>query len=68
MAVARRLTRRFPAQMTEAGYRNLKRAAQKYDLSEGEMLSFVFENFDGLMDQETLPHRLALFKSGKGHG
>ena len=61
-----RLTRRFPAQMTEAGYRGLKRAAEAHQLTQGEMLSFVFENYDGLIDEEVHMHRLARFKEKLG--
>ncbi len=58
-----RLTRRFPVAMTEDGYRKLKRFAQEAGLDEGEALSFLFENFDSVMDKENLPHRLRLFNS-----
>jgi len=57
------LTRRFPAAMTEASYRRLKRFAADTELSEGEALSFVFENLDGLLDADTLPHRLRAFRN-----
>ncbi|NDV02360.1 hypothetical protein [Pseudoroseicyclus tamaricis] len=56
-----RLTRRFPVAMTEDGYRRLKRFAREAGLDEGEALSFLFENFDSVMDEEKLPHRLRLF-------
>lgn len=56
-----RLTRRFPAAMTEDGYRRLKRLAAEAQIEEGELLSFVFENFDSITDRENLNHRLRLF-------
>ncbi|GIT92272.1 hypothetical protein JANAI62_27290 [Jannaschia pagri] len=57
-----RLTRRFPAQMSEAGYRRLRRFADEAGLDEGEALSFLFENFDSVTHRENLPHRLRLHK------
>lgn len=58
-----RLTRRLPVAMTEDGYRRLKRFAAEAGLDEGEALSFVFENFDSITDENTLGHRLRLFNS-----
>ena len=58
-----RLTRRFTAAMTEDGYRRLRRFAQEAGLDEGEALSFLFENFDSVTDEENLTHRLRLFNS-----
>lgn len=58
-----RLTRRFPVAMTEDGYRNLRRFAQEAGLDEGEALSFLFENFSSVTDQENLTHRLRLFNA-----
>ena len=58
-----RLTRRFPVAMTEDGYRRLKRFAAEAGLDEGEALSFLFENFDSVMDHDTLIHRMRLFNS-----
>ena len=58
-----RLTRRFPCAMTEDGYRRLKRFASEAGLDEGEALSFLFENFDSVTDDEALPHRLRLFNA-----
>lgn len=49
MAKRLRLTRRFPAAMTEDGYRRLRRFAQEAGLEEGEALSFVFEHLDSIM-------------------
>ena len=56
-----RLTRRFPAAMTEDGYRRLKQFADEAGLDEGEALSFLFENFDSVTDTDALSHRLRLF-------
>ncbi len=58
-----RLTRRMNIAMTEDGYRRLKKFAQSAGLDEGEALSFVFEHFDSITDDETLGHRLRLFNS-----
>ena len=58
-----RLTRRFPVAMTEDGYRRLKRFAQEAGLDEGEALSFLFENFDSVTDEDNLTHRLRVFNS-----
>lgn len=58
-----RLTRRFPAAMTEDGYRRLKRFASDAGLDEGEALSFLFENFESVMKHENLTARLRLFNS-----
>ena len=58
-----RLTRRFPAAMTEDGYRRLRRFAQEAGLDEGEALSFLFENFDSVTDETNLTHRLRLFNA-----
>lgn len=58
-----RLTRRFPVAMTEDGFRRLKRFSSEAGLDEGEALSFLFENFDSVMDAENLTHRLRLFNS-----
>jgi len=58
-----RLTRRFPAAMTEDGYRRLKRFASEAGLDEGEALSFLFENFDSVTNSENLIARMRLFNS-----
>ncbi len=56
-----RLTRRFPVAMSEDGYRRLRRFAQEAGLEEGEALSFLFENFDSVIDADNFGHRLRLF-------
>ncbi|UWR16206.1 hypothetical protein [Sulfitobacter sp. M368] len=58
-----RLTRRFPAAMTEEGYRRLKKFSAEAGLDEGEALSFLFENFNSVMNEENLIARLRLFNS-----
>ncbi|TMM55373.1 hypothetical protein [Sulfitobacter sabulilitoris] len=58
-----RLTRRFPVAMTEDGYRRLKKFAKEAGLDEGEALSFLFENFDSVLNEETFGHRLRLFNA-----
>jgi hypothetical protein len=49
--------------MTEDGYRRLRRFSAEAGLDEGEALSFLFENFDSVMDEDNLTHRLRLFNS-----
>lgn len=58
-----RLTRRFPVAMTEDGYRRLKRFASEAGLDEGEALSFLFENFNSVINEENLIARLRLFNA-----
>ena len=58
-----RLTRRFNAAMTEDGYRRLRRFAHEAGVDEGEALSFLFENFDSVTDEDNLTHRLRLFNA-----
>jgi hypothetical protein len=58
-----RLTRRFPVAMTEDGYRRLKKFSAEAGLDEGEALSFLFENFNSVMNEENLTARLRLFNS-----
>ncbi|MGR3290236.1 MAG: hypothetical protein ACU0C9_03450 [Paracoccaceae bacterium] len=63
MAKRFRLTRRFQAAMTEDGYRRLKRFSSEAGLDEGEALSFLFENFNSIVDHDSLAHRLRMFNS-----
>ena len=49
--------------MTEDGYRRLKKFACEAGLDEGEALSFMFENFDSILNEDTFSHRLRLFNS-----
>ena len=63
MAKRFRLTRRFPVAMTEDGYRKLRKFSAEAGLDEGEALSFLFENFNSVIDEENLTVRLRLFNS-----
>lgn len=58
-----RLTRRFTIGMTEDAYRQLKRFSTEAGLDEGEALSFLFENFSSVINEDTLGHRLRLFNA-----
>lgn len=58
-----RLTRRFTTAMTEDGYRRLRKFADEAGLDEGEALSFVFENFDSIMDEGPFMQRMRIFNS-----
>jgi len=58
-----RMTRRFSTAMTEDGYRRLRKFADEAGLDEGEALSFVFENFDSIMDEGAFMQRIRLFNS-----
>jgi hypothetical protein len=49
--------------MTEDGYRRLKRFSAEAGLDEGEALSFLFENFGSVIDEDKLTTRLRLFNS-----
>ncbi|WP_127115031.1 hypothetical protein [Shimia sediminis] len=58
-----RLTRRTSIAMTEDGYRRLRSFAAEAGLDEGEALSFLFENFDAVTDDEMLALKLRQFNS-----
>jgi len=58
-----RLTRRMNIAMTEDAFRRLRRFASEAGLDEGEALSFVFENFDSLMDEEKFGAKIRQFNS-----
>ncbi|MDJ0860571.1 MAG: hypothetical protein QNI90_09015 [Dinoroseobacter sp.] len=58
-----RLTRRFPAAMTEDGYRRLRKLSGEAQMSEGDFLSFLFENFDSVTDTDNFTHRLRLWQA-----
>ena len=58
-----RLTRRFPVAMSEDGYRRLRKFAQEAGLDEGEALSFLFENFSSVIDDDKMTTRLRLFNA-----
>ena len=58
-----KLTCRFPVAMTEDGYRRLKRFAADSKLEEGEALSFLFENFNSVINEDTFGQRLRMFQN-----
>jgi hypothetical protein len=58
-----RLTRKMPLAMSEDAWRRLTRFADAAGLDEGEALSFLFENFDSVMNAENLTARLRLFNA-----
>ena len=58
-----RLTRRSPVAMTEDGYRRLKRFASDSQLEEGEALSFLFENFNSVINEDTFGQRLKMLQN-----
>ena len=58
-----RLTRRFPAAMSNDAYRALQTLAAQAGITQDEALTFVFEHFNSVIDTETFNHRLRLFKA-----
>ncbi|MCY4334098.1 MAG: hypothetical protein OXC60_05435 [Litoreibacter sp.] len=58
-----RLTRRVNLAMSEDAWRRLKKFSHEAGLDEGEALSFLFENFSSVMDEDNLTHRLRIFNS-----
>ncbi len=58
-----RLTRRSPVAMTEDGYRRLKRFASDSQLEEAEPLSFLFKNFNSVINEDTFGQRLKMFQN-----
>lgn len=58
-----RLTRRLNLGLTEDAYRRLRRFASEAGLDEGEALSFLFEHFDSVTDEQNLTARLRLFNA-----
>lgn len=58
-----RLTRRFPVAMTEDSYRKLRGFAREAGLDEGEALSFLFENFKSVINEDKLTRKLREFNS-----
>jgi hypothetical protein len=61
-----RLTRRFPMAMTEDGYRRMRRFSADTGLDDGEALSFLFENWARVVDEDKLAVRLRLFLEARG--
>ena len=58
-----RLTRRPNIAMSEDGYRRLRALAAEAGLDEGEFLSFLFEHWGSVINEEKLTARLRLFNS-----
>lgn len=58
-----RMTRRINLALTEDAFRKLRRFAAEAGLDEGEALSFLFENFESVTDEDNLTHRLRLFNA-----
>ncbi len=58
-----RLTRRPNIAMSEDGYRKLRSLAQEAGLVDGEFLSFLFENWGSVINEEKLTARIRLFNS-----
>lgn len=58
-----RLTRRPNIAMSEDGYRRLRKLSAEAALEEGELLSFLFEHWGSVIDEEKFTARLRLFNS-----
>ncbi|MGB3317317.1 MAG: hypothetical protein WBB85_23275 [Albidovulum sp.] len=58
-----RLTRRFAAAMSNDAYRALTEFAGKAEVTPDEALTFLFENFRSVTDNDVMTHRLRLFKA-----
>ncbi|RMA41774.1 hypothetical protein [Rhodophyticola porphyridii] len=58
-----RLTRRPNIAMSEDGFRRLRTLSAEAGLDAGEFLSFLFENWASVIDEENLTARLRLFNS-----
>ena len=58
-----RQTRRLNMALTEDAYRRLRRFGSSAGLDDGEAVSFLFENFDSVTDEENLVARLRLFNA-----
>jgi len=58
-----RLTRRMNLAMTEDAFRRLRRLATEAGLDEGEAVTFIFENLDGIVDPEKFGTRIRQFNS-----
>lgn len=58
-----RLTRRTNIAMTEDGYRKLRGLSKEAGLDEGEFLSFVFENWGSVLNEEKFIARIRIFNS-----
>ncbi len=58
-----RLTRRPNIAMSEDGYRRLRKLADEAGLDEGEFLSFLFENWGSVINEEKFIARVRIFNS-----
>ncbi|UWQ94664.1 hypothetical protein K3728_13265 [Rhodobacteraceae bacterium M385] len=58
-----RLTRRTNIAMTEDGYRKLRGLSKEAGLDEGEFLSFLFENWGSVLNEEKFIARIRIFNS-----
>lgn len=58
-----RWTHRFPVAMTEEGYRRLKRFAKDSNLEKGEARTFLFENFNSVINEDTFGQRLRMLQN-----
>lgn len=58
-----RLTRRPNIAMSEDGYRKLRNLSKEAGLDEGEFLSFLFEHWGSVINEEKFIARLRLFNS-----
>jgi hypothetical protein len=58
-----RLTRRPNIAMSEDGFRRLRRLAGEAGLDEGEFLSFLFENWGSVINEEKFVARIRLFNA-----
>ncbi|MBF9035086.1 hypothetical protein HKCCE2091_12640 [Rhodobacterales bacterium HKCCE2091] len=58
-----RLTRRPHLAMSEDAFRRMRALSSEAGLDEGEFLSFLFENWNSVIDEENLTARLRIFNS-----
>lgn len=58
-----RLTRRPNLAMSEDGFRKLRALAREAGLDEGEFVSFVFENWSSVINEEKFIARIRIFNS-----
>lgn len=58
-----RLTRRANLAMSEDAWRRLKKFSSDAGLDEGEAITFLFENFSSVLNEENLATRLRIFNS-----
>lgn len=58
-----RLTRRPNLALSEDGYRRLRGLSREAGLDEGEFLSFLFENWGSVINEEKFIARMRIFNS-----